>query len=289
MTLKDTVLLIPPNDPEAVTIRNIARAMGLQMIISPQAHGATLEHEPDLLNLVKAGGWKRVVIVEIPGPKIEAQLRKRGIEVVIIDHHHYTKLDRATDPKTGKLLPSSLEQFLKLFRLTDRKLLALGFDPRLTYGIGVMDRGFVWALREEGFTKREIQTLLTHQQALMKEVRPSKEDAKRDAVARRAWKARTLWLAPDGEEYLVVETRSNMKIRSRISLLEVVDIGEPVPVILLEKGRGVLYVQESDHAVRLFKRFGGFTFGLNRCWGYQNKKGVPVVGLKEIRKVLSEM
>lgn len=287
MSLKDTVLLVPPNDPEAVTIRNIARAMGLQMIVSPQAHGATLEQEPDLLNLVKAGGWKKIVIVEIPGPKIEAKLRKRGVEVVIIDHHHYTNLDRATDQKTGKLLPSSLEQFLKLFRLTDRKLLALGFDPRMTRAIGVMDRGFVWALREEGFTKREIQALLAHQKALMKDVRPSKDEAKRELAALRAWKARKTWVAKDGTEYLVVETRTNLKIRSRMSLLEVEDIGEPIPVILLEKGRKMVYVQESDYAVRLFAHFGGFTFGLNRCWGYQNKKGLPVVGLKEICKVLS--
>src|SRR3989338_4178592 len=131
MAKKQTVLVVPPNDPEAVLISKIAKALEIPRIKSGQPHGASLDKEPKILQKIREGGWERVVVVEMPGPKIEKRLREKGIEVVIIDHHRYDKLDRAVDPKTGKLLPSSLEQFLKILCITDQQLRTAGFDPKL--------------------------------------------------------------------------------------------------------------------------------------------------------------
>ena len=75
-------------------------------------------------------------MVEMPGPKAEARLRNIGVKLDIIDHHHYTGLSRAHDAK-GRLLPSSLEQFLAMFKITDRQLKSWGMNSRLVRGIGI--------------------------------------------------------------------------------------------------------------------------------------------------------
>src|SRR3990167_2127381 len=111
-----TLLIVPPNDPEAVLIHQIAKAMGLLIHRSPQPHGATLNKEKNIVETVRASKAKRAAIVVMPGVKTEEKIKKLGVEVIIIDHHQYTDLDRSRDPKTGKSLPSSMYQFLKLFR-----------------------------------------------------------------------------------------------------------------------------------------------------------------------------
>ncbi len=276
-----TVLLIPPNDPEAILIYELAKAMGIQIIRSQQPHGATLEKESDLVLLIRDGGWKRVVIVEMPGLKIEAKLRKMGVEVVIVDHHQYTGIDRAKNSKTGKLLPSSLEQFLKLFRVTDAKLHKLGYTPKIARGIGVMDRGYVWALQEEGYRPLEIETVIALQRALLAKHGLLKDEDQKLKQARKAWKDRKVW-----KEYFVVTSNIKTEIRSRVSMIVVQEIGKPTPIIFLEKKRGLMYVQESGHAMDLFEAFGGFTFGLNRNWGFRNEKGKRHITLKDIQKIL---
>lgn len=275
-----SVLLIPPNDPEAVAIYRIAKALGLPVIRSPQPHGATLEEEPDIVALIKEGGWKRVIIVEIPGPKTEEKIRKLGVKLVIIDHHRYANLDRAHDAK-GKLLLSSMEQFLALFKLTPAKLRALGFEPRLIKGIALMDRGFVWALMDAGYSKAEIRKVTDYQMELMGSVRDLSGEMEKRKIVEAAWKKRKKW-----KGFLVIEDGHDIGIRAGISFLIALNIGKPTPVIMAEKQRGFIYVQESDHAIRLFKEFGGFTFGLDRCWGYKNGGRAKKVTLAAIKKAI---
>ena len=275
-----TVLVIPPNDPEAVAIYRIAKALGLPVIRSAQPHGATLDEEPDIVPLIKEGGWKRVIVVEMPGPKTENKIRKLGVRLVIIDHHRYSTLDRAHDAK-GKLLLSSMEQFLALFKLTPAKVRALGFEPRLIRGIALMDRGFVWALMEAGYAKAEIKKVTAYQRELMGSVRDMSGEEEKRKIVEAAWKKRKKW-----NGFLVVEDTHDVGIRAGISFLIALNIGKPTPVIISEKSRGLIYVQESDHAIRLFKEFGGFTFGLDRCWGYKNGKGVKKVTAAIIKKAI---
>ncbi len=278
-----TVLIVPPNDPEAVMILELARAVGLQVIRSAQPHGATLDAEPDIVPLVRDGGWKRAVIVEMPGPKTEERLRALGVDVTIIDHHRYPNLDRARDAKTAKLLPSSLEQFLRLMKLTPVRLKKLGFDPRLVRGVALMDRGFVWELMKAGYDAHEIERVLAYQRELMSTVRDQSGEERKDAAARKVWEKRKSWRG-----FLVIESGSDIGMRGRVSLLIALELGRPTPLILLEKKRGFIYVQESDYALRLFKKFGGFTFGGDRNWGHRNVRGKKAVGLKKVQSAIED-
>ncbi len=281
--LSRTVLIVPPNDAEAIQISQIAQKMQLPVILSKQTHGASLDQGRNYLAQVKAGGYKRVVVVEMPGPKSEARLKKMGIELILIDHHHYTGLDRAHDEKTGKMLPSSLEQFLKLFRLTDKKLTSLGFHPRLVHAIGIHDRGFIWALQDEGYSKKEIREFLKYHDGLLAQIQSPRTEKRKQLIAHNAWKRRTRW-----STYFIVETEADIQLRPRLSRIVALEIGKPTALIIVERKRGLIYVQESDHAMKLFRTFGGFTFGQDRNWGYRNEKGKKRVWLKEVKTVLKE-
>ncbi len=282
MKLDSIVLIVPPNDAEAILISQIAEKLKLPTILSKQTHGASLDQGHDYFRQIKKGGYKTVVVVEMPGPKTEKRLKALGVDLHIIDHHHYTGLDRAHHPKTKRLLPSSLEQFLKFFRITEAKLRVLGFDPKLVAGIGVMDRGFIWALKEEGWSKKEIDQVLAFHDGLLSHIHNPKTEARKQAVAVQAWKRRKKW-----NGYLVVESRADIQLRPRLSRIIALEIGKPTSLIVIERGRGLIYVQESDHAMGLFTKFGGFTFGLDRNWGFKNEQGKSSVTLKIVKKFLT--
>ena len=281
--MKNIVIIVPQNDPEAILISQLAEKLGLPVIKSRQAHGASVDKGRDFVAAVKEGGYKRVVIVEMPGLKTESELKKSGVKVEIIDHHNYDELDRAHDTKTGKLLPSSLEQFLKKFRIDDKKLKALGFNPLLVRGTGALDRGFIWALQKEEFSKEEIKQVLTYQKSLTASVREIKDEAKKDAVAQQAWEKREKW-----QDFFIVTDSSAQGLRGRVSFVVAEERGEPTPLIIVEKKRGFIYVQESDYAKALLRYFGGFTFGMDRNWGYRNMKGKKRVSLEKVKAFLQD-
>ncbi|OGL71311.1 hypothetical protein A3C09_03700 [Candidatus Uhrbacteria bacterium RIFCSPHIGHO2_02_FULL_47_44] len=281
MNFSSTLLILPPNDAEAMLIKKLAEVISLPMLLSTQKHGASLDEEKDLVSLVKKTKCKRVVIVEMPGEKTEAKLRKLGVELIIIDHHNYTGLDRARNSKTGRLLPSSLEQFLKLFKLTDAKLNALKFDPRLVLGIGIMDKGYIWALQDAKYTKKQIEKVVAFRDELVKPLQNPKTEAKKDRAVAAAWAKRVEW-----NGYFIVETRADVQLRPRLSRVVAMKFGKPTSLIIIEHKRKLIYVQESKYAMKLFKAFGGFTFGMDHNWGYRNEPGKKRVGLKEVKEVL---
>ena len=203
--------------------------------------------------------------------------------MVIIDHHEYTDLDRAHVGKSRRSLPSSLEQFLKLFRFTDAKLKALGFDPKMVRGVGIMDRGFVWELKKEGWSWKEITALIAYQEALMSEVRNRANEEEKMAAVRKIWDDRKPW-----KGYFIVEGDTDMSLRVRVSLVAALDRKKPTPLIMNEKGRGFIYVQDSDAGQALFDRFGGFTFGSLPNWGYKNAGAKKKVSLEEVKGFLSK-
>lgn len=280
MHVSKTILLIPPNDAEAILITKLAEAIGLPLLRSNQYHGATLDLEPNIVSRIKKTGCEEVIVVELPGKKTEEKIQNLGIKLTIIDHHHYTNLDRAHGPN-GKLLPSSLEQFLKMFRLTDAKLTKLGFVPRLVKGIGILDRGFVWALLEEGYSKKEMKSVLKFHDDLTAPLHDPKTEARKQKTVEAIWKKRKAW-----NGYFILETNADLSLRPRVSRLIATEIGKPTSLIIIERKRNLIYVQESKHAMNLFKTFGGFTFGLDHNWGYRNEKGKKQIGLKEVKEVL---
>lgn len=274
------ILLIPPNDAEAILISKLAEAIGLPMIRSNQQHGATLELEPNIVSRIKRTGCKEIIIVELPGMKTEEKIKKLGVKLTIIDHHHYTNLDRA-HAANGKLLASSLEQFLKRFRLTDTRLDKLGFDPLLVRGIGILDRGFVWALLAQGYSKRQVEHVLAYHDELTSVLHDQKTEVRKNTWALDAWEKRKVW-----NGYFIVESNKDFSLRPRLSRIVAVEFGKPTPLIIIEKKRKLIYVQESPHAMKLFETFGGFTFGLDHNWGYHNEAGKKRVGLKEVKEAL---
>lgn len=279
----DTVLIVPPNDAEAVMITKIAEKMGLPMILSHQLHGASLDAGHDYVAQVKQGGYTKAVIVEMPGVKSEAELRKMGVMLEIIDHHHYTDLDRAHGAG-GELLLSSLEQFLDIFHLDDVDLKRMGFSPRLVRGIGIQDRGYVWALYEEGYSKREVKKVLAYMDELTAHLHNPKTEAKKNEQTRAAWERRKKW-----RDFWIVESRANFPLRPRLSRLIAEEVGKPTALIILERARNLIYVQESDYAMELFERFGGFTFGVDRNWGHRNDKEGKKVTLRDVKRVIEEI
>ena len=261
-------------------ITKLAEAIGLPILKSGQTHGASLDKGKDVVAIVKKKKVQRVIVVEMPGIKTEAKLRKLGVELVIIDHHHYTGLDRAHDQK-GKMLPSSLEQFLKLFKLNDAKLKQLGFDAILVKMVGVMDRGYIWALQDEGYTKKQIETFLKFHDDLIAPLLNPKTEAAKNRATMNAWTRRKSW-----NGYFIVETSADVQLRPRLSRIVAIELGKPTSLIIIEHKRNLIYVQESKFAMKLFKAFGGFTFGLDHNWGYRNEKGKKHVGLKEVKEIL---
>lgn len=283
MKKSETVLVIPPNDAEAVLIKQIAEKIHLPIIESHQLHGASLDKGHDYVREILNGGYKKAIIVEMPGVKAEKRLRKSGIELEIIDHHHYTGLDRAHSA-SGELLGSSLEQFLKLLRISDTQLHNLGFVSRLVHGVGIQDRGYIWSLQDEGYTKKEIEQVLAYTDALTAHLHNPQNEARKHRLAEAAWKRRKRW-----HEFFIVSTRADLQLRPRISRIIVETIGKPTPLIIVEKKRGLIYVQESPFALHLFERFGGFTFGLDRNWGIRNIPGKPSVTLRDVKKAILQV
>ncbi len=282
MNLSSVVLIIPPNDAEAILIYQLAKAMDLPVIRSGQTHGASLDKGRDMVPLVKKGGYTDVVIVEMPGPKTEARLKKLGVTLHIIDHHHYTGLNRAHGDD-GKILPSSLEQFIEFFQLDEKKIEKLGFDPRLVFGVGIMDRGYVWALQREGYSSIDLKRVLTFHDELISPLRNPKTEERKQRSAKKAWDNRKTW-----NEFVVIDSGADVALRPRISRIIVEEIGKPIPVIIVERKRKLVYVQESPYGMGLFHAFGGFTFGVDMNWGYRNEKGKPYVGLKEIKLFIEQ-
>ena len=279
--MKNTkVVIIPLNDPEAVLLSQIAKVMGLDLITSKQGHGASVDKSKGLIEKIIKGGWQEAIIVEMPGLKTEKMLKKLGVKVTIIDHHNYEGLKRAYIK--GKIKPSSLEQFLKIFKLTNKKLEKLGFQAELVKGIGVMDRGFVWQALEEGYSWRVIKKLMNYQDELMAQVRNMKAEEEKIKAAAAAWRNRETW-----GKYLIIRNPSNLGFRSRLSRLIAYEMKKPTPIILVEPKRHFIYVQETDRAQDLFKKFGGFTFGMGTNWGYKSERRKPGPKLKEIQNFLA--
>lgn len=283
----NTLLIVPNNDAEAAMIIRLAKKMRLSLLVSSQPHGARLEKEPCLLSRVKAAGQPRVVVVEMPGPVIEKKLQRAVKEFIWIDHHQYDFLDRAHDAVTGKARPSSLEQFLAFFKVTDAELRTWGYVPKIAKGVGVSDRAFIWGLQKEKYTSAEIKKVtdlvgrLEQTNVRQPGVPPR---ACVVALARKAWASRVRW-----NGFFVVHSSSKFGIRGELSGILAQKYGKPTPVILVERGENRLYVQESPLAVQLFKKLGGFTFGGIHNWGYDNTQSKPRRGLKDVQEALLEL
>ena len=150
--IKNTTLIIPNNDGEAALTIKIAKQLGLDVRISSQSWGARLDREleqnPEILSETRNNVW----VFEMPSKELEKELREKGVNIEILDHHSYRDDDRSKEK-------SSLEQFIEKLHLTDEQLKALGLNPRFVRGVAINDRGYIYGLREAGYSREEIENI----------------------------------------------------------------------------------------------------------------------------------
>lgn len=139
MPLNDFSVICPCNDAESYTVVQIARRLHLDIRVSPQRTWfCPLDREPpatfrDLR--------RRIIIVEMPGPSKEEELRALH-EIFIVDHHDYPSLGYTRENER-----SSLEQFAQLvgYQLT-----------REEQAVAINDQLYIYGLVDAGFSKEEI-------------------------------------------------------------------------------------------------------------------------------------
>lgn len=286
----DHVLLITvDNDAEARLIMLIALAAGIQVLRSAQPHGATLDKENGLLELVLASGKKEVWTVELPGVATESLLRRNRIRVRIIDHHTYYggKLDRAHDG-TGKRVPGSLEQLLMLAEITDDDLLRWNFEPRLVHGIAVMDDRFTRGLRNEGFTPEERRRILGYREVLDRQITPDYD--KIAEIAENVWTTRR-----EVGKYFVCTSSATLRVSYAVCTRSIQDALEEHPLVLADRGGRQIFVSNVDPEViqkleEAFEGYRTFTYGWGRCWGIDNDTAADTrhkITLEEILEILA--
>ncbi|MBI2484663.1 hypothetical protein HYW18_00720 [Candidatus Uhrbacteria bacterium] len=276
-----TLLIVPPNDEEAYLIAEIGERLGMQVYRSSQPHGARLEKEPGVCAFIKKSSADTVVVVEMPGLKTEGEIRRLGRHLVIIDHHNYTDLDRA-HALDGTPLPSSLEQFLRLFDVTDEQLDRFGYVPRFVRAVGLWDAGYIWALFDAGFSREDMEKFLVFKDEIALRVGAAEVAPHNKEMAKGAWEQRETF----GDFLIVTSLDPIAQIRSNVSRLAAMEFWRPTPMIISERGGKRLYVQETDHALDLFHHFGGFTFGTDRNWGYDNDTEKVSCTLSDVKTFL---
>jgi hypothetical protein len=257
-------LLCTTNDPESLTIVRIARALGIPLIASAQTHGATLTQEPHLLDrIAELRSVTHLAIVEIPGPREEADLEASGIEVRIIDHHTYPDLDRMQNI-------ASLTQFLELFHITNADLAQKGFDPDIIHGVAFIDQGFLWELASSNLSREKQREVRAYYLACKREIQP--KYAEIEKAAHHAWETHEI-----KEGVLIIRSESPHHIREAVSFCIADAYPEHPPASVVLEGDGRISVQETEQAEKLFANFGGFLFGKKRCWGMLAQDRPPSV------------
>jgi len=256
-----SLLVCPKNDVESREIIKIAEAFEIPTIVSEQPHGATLDAELNLIGRIrdKNSIATDVVIIEMPSPATEDNLRELGFDVHVVDHHRYEAFDRMKQE-------SSLEQFRTLFGIDDIALSMMGFDPVLVRGVGLIDRGFVWELVKENVPNADKKRMIAYYREETSKLGGNRKEE--EAEARKAWKNRR----QDGDVIIVESESRNLSIRDAISFLVAEEFSVP-PVVFIYQPNRVIYVQDSSTALSLQRTFGGFTFGQNKCWGRTLKDG----------------
>ncbi len=292
MDRSNVVVICVDNDPEARLICELTERMGMKLIRSDQAHGASLDKEPHVLRRLRKAGDKRVVwAVEIPGPRTEREMANRGYALTIIDHHEYgTEMDRSKD-EAGQRLPSSLEQFLSLAEVSDQELAGWGYDPKTFRGIGIMDDRYVRGLKDAGYAPDELGRVLDLRNELWAQLRPDHDEIV--AEAKRVWETRESW-----NGYVVMTSKGPLAVRGEISMCSVRQGLDEQPFVLSEREGSMLYVQNVAAEVvgrlqQAFTRdskhkYKTFVFGAGRCWGMNCQQG-PRPDLSVVLDVLKPL
>lgn len=196
---EDITVICPFNDGESKTIVDICRRLGVDVRVSTQPWGATLDNEPaENLQVLK----QTVVVVEMPSVLLEEELRGKGHEVLVVDHHHYPNwnLDRRRPL-------SSLEQVAEILHYT--------LDRR-EQGVAINDRAYIFGLLDAGYSMEEILALRRYDLE-SQGVPPERIDAVRAALKTAPVKSGITVLHLDfvnagfAQDFLVLENPSHVR------------------------------------------------------------------------------
>ncbi len=143
--LKKILFVVPLNDREASSIIKMVKSVRANLLILNEAHGVKLTGRmvKNILDDVDRLKIERVVIVETPSVSGEEEeaIRKKGVELTIVDHHTYQ------DSQDRWHILSSLEQSAAI----------LGYKLSPTQkAIAVYDRGFIYALGDLEVSKEQL-------------------------------------------------------------------------------------------------------------------------------------
>ncbi len=248
INIKNTTYIVPCNDGESKKIVEICKTLGLDVRVSLQGWGASLDKEPaDTFNSLKS----HVVVVEMPGIDKENQLKASGHDLRIIDHHIYKLGDKTLDKSNKK---SSLEQFAEL----------AGYSlNRFETGIAFNDRGYIWLLRKEGYTDDEIDEIRRYD--LM--AQGYKEEEFNISINEYK-KGKSI---PDKNLYIVETTLGKV---SYIVDIHQFKFGSSYDLLIFHNGNNriseVNFYGNPDRCKRMFSRFGGWIGGdekFSMFWG----------------------
>jgi hypothetical protein len=142
LTREEVTVLSPNNDGESRTIIDICRRLGVDVRVSQQPWGGTLDQEPEsnLRDLRRS-----LIVVEMPSPEREREFERAGYQLIVVDHHSYPNLN--LDRRQPE---SSLEQVAS----------HLGYElSRWEKGVAINDRAYIFGLIDAGYSMEEILAL----------------------------------------------------------------------------------------------------------------------------------
>lgn len=244
--------IVPCNDGESKKIVEICQSLKLDVRISRQKWGAVLEKEHgETFKNLKAN----VVIIEMPGIGKEKQLIEDGHSLEIIDHHVYKLGQTLLDRRNKK---SSLEQLAELIGYTLN---------RFEMGIALNDRGYIWLLRKEGYSQREIEEIrqydLMAQGYTKEEFEASAYDYKKGEMI------------PEKNLFIVKTKLTNTSYIADIHQFKTVSTQD---LLILHNGNNTIteinFYGAPERCKKLFPKFGGWLGGdesISMFWGCNKK------------------
>jgi hypothetical protein len=140
LPINNTLVIAPTNDLESKTIHDIAQLINLARLELIGTWGCRLTLEYIEQNQHHFEGKTHLIIVELPDEASEAELRRQGFVLHIVDHHRYSDLDRSHTQ-------TSIEQFCHL----------IGNDmSRYHWLVAYNDQDFIPGLHKSGAKYKEM-------------------------------------------------------------------------------------------------------------------------------------
>lgn len=280
--VKKSWFILPCNDGEAKRACQILSALKAPYVhISKQKWGAILDKELDFLDWSIAKKVKRVFVFEIPGKNsagmnCEDIFSKKGLELIIIDHHYYQWVNRYHED-------SSLEQLCSWLKWPLN---------RADEAISVNDRSYIPGLCRLGLQHADIVKVrnfdLNAQGFAASYISSQRSKLPRILNKLEEKKQGDLWILknPEIEKVFILEELAVTADAGIVHMLEVAErklsfSGSP---------KAVDYLLSLDYCEYGFKPgyvcYGGGDGSLAKFWGFRPKSSRELVKPKFVNTII---